>query len=847
MIVSIDIGTSYSCISALGPDGKAHPVEIGTGASMFGSKFSLPSAVFAEENGEILVGQAAFNQRKLAPARFQMEFKRHLGESVPIVLGNRSFLPEQLYTELIRHMKTQAEKTGDPISCAYMTFPASYGKSKKDKLLGAARAAGLFDVQLVAEPAAAAMSYCAAGYVQDGQTLLTYDFGGGTFDAALLRYEGGVFQLLTEPLGLSDCGGVDMDRVIFQDMVSMVGPEVMATLMKNPVNMMRFSSQLGELAVKAKHHLSFAEDFQEYIPVGFDVVPYALSREKFNGMIASLVADTVDICRKMVEQAGLKMSDLSSVLMVGGTSRVPLVQQMVQQMAGDLPVYSATDLDLAVAQGALNYRMMESRQEEKAPAPESAPEPEPEKAAPPEAEIPAKPEKKPKKKEKQKKEEPDAAQMEEMMQAAENWLRGPMKAPLKAVGLYEQAADQGYAPAQYLLGSLYLEGSLVPQDLQKGTALIRQAAEQGIPEAQYVLGTCYLQGCGIRKNRVQGCKWLEKAVQQGNPEAVLSLAACYAEGEGVAKDLNHAIDLYESAAAAGENETVDLNLGLCYLERKADDRDLAMAVDLLYRAAEKDNALAMYTLGQCCEKGLGVEENKEQAKAWIRAAADRGNADAQVDLAMTFRLGGSRNADRCLWFYWMQQAIEDEGPAGKYARDLIGDLPRSEYESLSQQMQILCRDAAAAADNWAEYICDLVDECMAVTGVDLSNKRFNHPKVELQRSLMEVPGGDKTIFSLDTSTWLSAKSGTVITNQGIYNKISWQDVQFTSWQELAQVGIYSGLCAGQIRLNDNRTVMDVNGTGNEQALMKALERVSERLHRLYQYNSYLIQERNDRK
>ena len=122
MIVSIDIGTSYSSMCVMGPDGKAKPVDISTGASMYGSKYSLPSAVFVEDNGNVLVGQAAMNSRKRKPQNFCMEFKRNLGQNIPILLGNRSFFPEDLYTELFRHMKSCAEKaSSQPIEKAYLT------------------------------------------------------------------------------------------------------------------------------------------------------------------------------------------------------------------------------------------------------------------------------------------------------------------------------------------------------------------------------------------------------------------------------------------------------------------------------------------------------------------------------------------------------------------------------------------------------------------------------------------------------------------------------------------------------------------------------------------------------
>ena len=151
------------------------------------------------------------NSRMRKPENFRMEFKRDFGQTFPIQLGDRKFLPEDLYTELFRHMKACAEKAcGEQITLTYLTHPAAYGKSRIEKLRSAAKAAGLFAVETVDEPTAAAMSYCAAGYVQDGETLLVYDFGGGTFDVSLIRYEDGVFTSLGNPEGLEQCGGIDI-------------------------------------------------------------------------------------------------------------------------------------------------------------------------------------------------------------------------------------------------------------------------------------------------------------------------------------------------------------------------------------------------------------------------------------------------------------------------------------------------------------------------------------------------------------------------------------------------------------------------------------------------------------
>ena len=367
MIASIDIGTTYSSICILGPDGKAQPVDISTGASMFGSKYSLPSAVFIEEGGGILVGQAAMTSRKHKPQNFRNEFKRHLGEDFPLLVGERSFRPEALYTELFRHMKARAEKlTGESIEKAYLTYPASYGKKRREKLRAAANAAGLFDLELVDEPTAAAMRYCAEGYVKDGQTLLVYDFGGGTFDVSLIRYENGKFELLSEPLGLERCGGMDIDYLISLDMRDTIEKEMPGTwdmLQQTPNRFLRFTSQLNELAVKAKHHLSDANTFEEYIEIGMDDVHYQLTQERLNGMIAELVGNTVKICRRALDEADVAASEVSAVLMVGGTTRIPLVQEMARKITGK-PVLCAADLELIVSQGALLYnKYRESEQQ----------------------------------------------------------------------------------------------------------------------------------------------------------------------------------------------------------------------------------------------------------------------------------------------------------------------------------------------------------------------------------------------------------------------------------------------------------------------------------------------------
>lgn len=497
MIISIDIGTSYSSIYMDGPDGKSQPIDVSTGTSMYGSKYSLPSAVFVEDGGNVLVGQAAMNSRRRNPQNFRMEFKRDLGQEIPILLGDNSFMPEDLYTELFRHMKECVGKvSGDIIEKVYLTCPAAFGKRKREKIVAASEAAGLFHTELVDEPTAAAMDYCAEGFVKDGQKLMVYDFGGGTFDVSLIHYQRGEFIPLAEPHGLERCGGVDMDRLIYQDMYSCIDSEFLEEIKGNHLHRMRLESQLTELAVKAKHHLSSAEKFEEDIQIGFDMIPYELTLEKFNGMIAGLIGQTISACRDIIKSSGMRSEDLSAVLMVGGTSRVPLVQEMVRQFAGNVPVLYSDNLELAVARGALNFHMYRKQEQ---------------------------------------------AEAESRLDESEATLNR-----------YWRAAVSGDAEGQYHLGDCYYWGRGIEENAKAALKWYLKAAEQGYAEALYNLGLfCQYGRCGMQKDETEAVNWYLKAAEQGLAEAQYNLGLCYQYGRGVAGDEKEAAKWYQKAAKQG--------------------------------------------------------------------------------------------------------------------------------------------------------------------------------------------------------------------------------------------------------------------------------------------------------
>ncbi len=619
MIAGIDIGTSYSSICVLDGNGKIQPVETATGVSMYGSKYSLPSAVFAEDDGTVLVGQAAMNSRPNKPGQFCMEFKRNLGQDVPIFLGNYRFLPEDLYREIFIHMKNCVKKAyGEDITQAYVTCPASFGRKKREKVMAAAKAAGLFQVSLVDEPTAAARSYLSQGMLKDGQKILLYDFGGGTFDVSLLSYEKGDFRLLAEPGGIEQCGGIDMDRCIFQDILSHIDKEALEQLQKNPMNKMRFESQTGEQAVKIKHQLSSTENCREYILMGWESIPYEISAVHFNEMIAPLVGQTIDACRRILKSADLSVKDLSAVFMVGGTSRVALVREMVQRFAGDVPVYSSVDLELAVAMGAVMGGG--SREEE---------------------------------------DEGERNEGEQWFQLGNKYYNGDgvEEDDEKAVRCYEKAAELGNAAAQFKLGTYYEVGLVVRQDYEEAVKWYKKAAEQGEAVAQIYLGDCYEDGRGVPQNSEEAVKWYRKAAEQGEAAAQNNLGFCYEDGRGVPQNSEEAVKWYRKAAEQG-NVTAQRNLGDCYENGRGVPQNYREAVKWYKKAAEQGEAVAQIYLGDCYENGRGAPQNYKEAVKWYREAAKQGNAIAQKALGECYYYGQGVHQDYKEAVKWYRKAAE---------------------------------------------------------------------------------------------------------------------------------------------------------------------------------------------
>lgn len=356
-VLGIDLGTSL-CSAALIEDGKAVPLRIGTAASLLiGDSYCMPSSVFVEENGGFLLGQAADNSRMKNPVRYRKEFKRDLGASEPYHIGDMELMPEDLYRELLKYFRVTAEeRLGGNIERVVITHPANYAGYKKELIKKAALMSGLSKAELIDEPTAAAVYYASKEKVEIGEKILVYDLGGGTFDVSLIEKSEKGFMPLTAPLGIERCGGVDFQRKIYEDIIDNFSDEIRPMLSSGTIGARQFAFMLEAECIKIKHHLSTADKAEAVInlPGSFEFKTYEITREKFESMIKDDIEATCAKIQDIVKNAGMEMKDINKILLVGGSSRIPYIEEMVSKITGK-SVSKDADTELVVALGAAIY------------------------------------------------------------------------------------------------------------------------------------------------------------------------------------------------------------------------------------------------------------------------------------------------------------------------------------------------------------------------------------------------------------------------------------------------------------------------------------------------------------
>lgn len=344
--LGIDLGTTYSAAAILRGT-RVEPVVLGTIAAQ------IPSVVVHRDSSEVLTGEPAERRAASEPTRAAREFKRRLGDPIPIIIGGVPYGAEALMSELLSAIVQQVtEREGEAPTTIVLTHPANYSGYKCGLLHEAARLAGLQldQVRLITEPEAAAIAYAHQQRIEPGEVIAVYDLGGGTFDAAVVRDGVDGFELLGTPEGMERLGGIDFDQAVLFHVDSALGGLVADADSSDP-QVMTGQARLRDECRRAKETLSTDTDATIAVTLPGVHTEVRLTRDELEQMVRPRIAETVQALQRTIESAGMTSRDVSRVLLVGGSSRMPIVGQIVREAIGR-PVSVDSDPKLAIAIGA---------------------------------------------------------------------------------------------------------------------------------------------------------------------------------------------------------------------------------------------------------------------------------------------------------------------------------------------------------------------------------------------------------------------------------------------------------------------------------------------------------------
>ena len=343
-IIGIELGTTNSCVAVM-EGGNAVVIPNAEGAR------TTPSVVGFSKNGERLVGQTAKRQAIANPERTISSIKRHMGSDYKVDIDGKKYTPQEISAMILQKLKTDAEAyLGQPVTEAVITVPAYFTDSQRQATKDAGQIAGLTVKRIINEPTAAALSYGIDK--EDDQRVMVYDLGGGTFDVSIIEMGDGVQQVLATA-GNNRLGGDDFDQRIINWMVEEFKKTEGIDLSNDKMAVQR----LKDAAEKAKIELSSTTTTNINIPfitadaTGAKHLDMNLTVAKFNELTKDLVDATMGPVQQALSDSGLSPSDLNKVLMVGGSSRIPAVQEAVRQKLGKEP-FKGINPDECVALGA---------------------------------------------------------------------------------------------------------------------------------------------------------------------------------------------------------------------------------------------------------------------------------------------------------------------------------------------------------------------------------------------------------------------------------------------------------------------------------------------------------------
>jgi molecular chaperone DnaK (HSP70) len=343
IIIGIDLGTTNSEVAVV-RDGRPRILDV-DGANL------LPSVVGLADDGALLVGQTARNQYTLYPERTIRSVKRRMGEDVQLHMGDQSYRPQEISALILKKLKRAAEQDlGHPVEKAVITVPAYFSDAQRQATRDAGGLAGLDVVRIINEPTAAALAYEAEH--EGSRTILVYDLGGGTFDVSVVRMSGDITEVLASH-GNNQLGGDDFDARLVDHVLNHLKETHGVDAAGNRAALARIE-RACEAAKITLSDAPFARIDEEYLlehggrPLNLSL---EIDRGEYETMIDGYIDETLEAVHIALNGAGLAVADLDEVLLVGGATRTPLIQQRLEEILGMQP-RAEVDPDLCVAAGA---------------------------------------------------------------------------------------------------------------------------------------------------------------------------------------------------------------------------------------------------------------------------------------------------------------------------------------------------------------------------------------------------------------------------------------------------------------------------------------------------------------
>ena len=343
-IIGIDLGTTNSEVAVV-RDGRVEVLEIANGSRL------LPSVVGLADDGALLVGEAARNQYTLYPERTVRSIKRRMGEDLKVSMGGQEYMPQEISAMLLKHLKAVAElRLAETVQKAVITEPAYFSDAQRQATRDAGEIAGLDVTRIINEPTAAALAY--EGSAKGRKRILVYDLGGGTFDVSVVQLENDVVEVLASH-GNNHLGGDDFDGKIVDYVVTHLRQEQGV----NPAQSQQAMARIHRAAEAAKITLSdnpYARLEEEYLlekqgtPVHLSL---ELARDDYEAMIDAFIDETLQAAHTALDGAGMSVSQLDEILLVGGATRTPLISRRLEAELGLQP-RAEVDPELCVAAGA---------------------------------------------------------------------------------------------------------------------------------------------------------------------------------------------------------------------------------------------------------------------------------------------------------------------------------------------------------------------------------------------------------------------------------------------------------------------------------------------------------------